>query len=62
LPFVFSAYMVTVGLMISPKVTIFNVHPGPVFLPMSFVIPGLLIGFFIRWLLISRDKKAVGSK
>jgi hypothetical protein len=62
LPFVFSAYMVTVGLMISPKVTIFNVHPGPVFLPMSFVIPGLLIGFFIRWLLISRDKKAVGLK
>ncbi|MFP7295903.1 hypothetical protein [Neobacillus niacini] len=56
LPFVFSAYFVTVGLMISPKVTIFNVHPGPVFLPMLFVIPGVLIGFLIRWLILFRKK------
>lgn len=55
LPFVFSAYFVTVGLMISPKVTIFKVHPGPVFLPMSFVIPGLLVGFLLKWLLKSRN-------
>jgi hypothetical protein len=55
LPFVFSAYFVTVGLMISPKVTLFNVHPGPVFLPMLFVIPGLLIGFLIKWILKSRN-------
>jgi hypothetical protein len=55
LSFVFSAYFVTVGLMISPKVTIFNVHPGPVFLPMLFVIPGLLIGFLIKWILKSRN-------
>jgi len=51
LPFVFSAYFVTVGLMVSPKVTIFQLHPGPVFLPMLFLIPGLLIGFFIKFLL-----------
>jgi len=51
LPFVFSAYFVTVGLMVSPKVTIFQLHPGPVFLPMLFLIPGLLIGFFIKSLL-----------
>jgi hypothetical protein len=57
LPFVFSAYFVTVGLMISPKVTIFNVHPGPVFLPMSFVIPGVLIGLFIKWMLQYREKR-----
>lgn len=55
LPFVFSAYFVTVGLMISPKVNIFNVHPGPVFLPMLFVIPGLLIGFLIKWLIKFRN-------
>jgi hypothetical protein len=55
LPFTFSAYMVTVGLMISPKVTIFNVHPGPVFLPMLFVIPGLLIGFILIWILKSQN-------
>lgn len=57
LPFVFSAYFVTVGLMISPKFTIFNVHPGPVFLPMSFVIPGVLTGFLIKWILQIREKK-----
>lgn len=51
LPFVFSAYFVTVGLMISPKVKIFGVFPGPVFLPMLFVIPGVLTGFLIRKLL-----------
>jgi hypothetical protein len=52
LPFVFSAYFVTVGLMISPKVKIFGVFPGPVFLPMLFVIPGLLSGWLIRKLLL----------
>lgn len=51
LPFVFSAYFVTVGLMVSPKVTIFQIHPGPVFLPMMFLIPGLLIGFLIKYTL-----------
>ncbi|MFB3168950.1 hypothetical protein P5G62_017650 [Neobacillus sp. 179-C4.2 HS] len=57
LPFVFSAYFVTVGLMISPKVTIFNVHPGPVFLPMSFVIPGVFIGYLIKRILQLREKR-----
>ncbi|WML38876.1 hypothetical protein RCG19_16995 [Neobacillus sp. OS1-2] len=56
LPFVFCAYFVTVGLMISPKVTIFHIHPGPVFLPMLFLIPGLLIGFMIKFIL---SKKAL---
>jgi hypothetical protein len=48
LPFVFGAYFVTVGLMLSPKIKLFNVSVGPVFLPMLFLVPGLLIGFFIR--------------
>lgn len=52
LPFVFSAYFVTVGLMISPKIKIFGIFPGPVFLPMIFVIPGVLIGLFIRKLIL----------
>lgn len=51
LPFVFSAYFITVGLMVSPKVNIFWLHPGPVFLPMLFLIPGLLTGFFIKWVI-----------
>lgn len=52
LPFVFGAYFVTVGLMYSTKLTIFGIRFGPVFLPMLFVIPGLLIGFIIRWILL----------
>ncbi|MFN7250463.1 MAG: hypothetical protein ACK4M9_06665 [Anaerobacillus sp.] len=48
LPFAFSAYSVTVGLIYSQRLTIFGVLPGPVFLPMLFLIPGLIIGFTIR--------------
>jgi hypothetical protein len=51
LPFVFGAYFVTVGLMVSPKVVIFQIHPGPVFLPMLFLIPGLLMGSIMKFLL-----------
>lgn len=52
LPFVFSAYFVTVGLMVSPKIKIMGVFPGPVFLPMLFVIPGVISGFLIRKVLM----------
>ncbi|MGM7723799.1 hypothetical protein [Metabacillus sp. Hm71] len=48
LPFVFSAYFVTLGLIFSSNLTIFGVLLGPVWLPMLFVIPGLIIGFIIR--------------
>ena len=52
LPFVMSAYMVTVGLMYSPKVYLFGKFIGPIFLPILFVIPGVLIGLLIRSILI----------
>lgn len=52
LPFVITAYMVTVGLMYSPKVYIFGKFIGPIFLPILFVIPGVLIGLFCRSILI----------
>ncbi|NMD71430.1 hypothetical protein HHO41_14080 [Bacillus sp. DNRA2] len=52
LPFVFGAFFVTVGLMISPKFKIFGVLLGPVFLPMLSLIPGLLVGFMIRIIIL----------
>ncbi|RBP07068.1 hypothetical protein [Rossellomorea aquimaris] len=52
LPFVLSAYMVTVGLMYSPKVYLFGEFIGPVFLPMLFVIPGVVLGLIIRSILL----------
>lgn len=48
LPFVFCAYFVTVGLMYSTEVSIFGVFFGPVWLPMLAVIPGVIIGWLIR--------------
>ena len=52
LPFVFSAYFVTVGLMYSPKVYVFGKFIGPIFLPMLFVIPGVGIGLLLRGIFI----------
>lgn len=57
LPFVFSAYFVTVGIMYSPKMTIFKLDLGPVFLPMLFLIPGLISGILIKTLLLYKIKK-----
>ena len=54
LPFVFSAYFVTVGTMFGGKATIFGIQPGIVFFPMLSLIPGLLIGFILRSLLLKR--------
>ncbi|MDL4843059.1 hypothetical protein [Aquibacillus rhizosphaerae] len=48
LPFVFSAYFVTVGLMYASKVKLFGVLLGPVWLPMLSVIPGVVIGFILK--------------
>lgn len=56
LPFVFSAYFVTIGLIYSPRVTLFGEYPGPVFLPMLFVIPGVVTGLLIRMLLLKFSK------
>ncbi len=48
LPYVFAAFLVTVGLIFSSNLRIFGVLLGPVWLPMLFVFPGILIGFIIK--------------
>ncbi|MBU8880051.1 hypothetical protein BGM26_13800 [Bacillus sp. FJAT-29790] len=48
LPFVFSAYFVTVGLIYSSSLKVFGVLFGPVFLPMLFLIPGITIGLLLK--------------
>ncbi|WP_147531683.1 hypothetical protein [Bacillus marasmi] len=57
LPFVFGAFFVTVGLMISPKFKLFDVLLGPVFLPMLFLIPGLLVGFILRMIILKFENQ-----
>ncbi|KON89343.1 membrane protein [Sporosarcina globispora] len=61
LPFVFSAYFVTVGLIYSTKLKLFGVLFGPVFLPMLFVIPGVFTGLLIRWIILKWRKYPVQS-
>ncbi|ANB61892.1 hypothetical protein [Anoxybacteroides amylolyticum] len=51
LPFVFSAYFVTVGLIFSTHLTFFGVFFGPIWLPMLSVIPGAFIGLVIQAIL-----------
>jgi hypothetical protein len=51
LPFIFSAYFVTVGCIYSSNLTIFGILFGPVWLPLLFVIPGLIVGLLTKkWL------------
>lgn len=56
LPFVFSAYFMTVGTIYSSKLTLFGVLFGPIWLPMLSVIPGLLVGLLIKLLLLRYKK------
>nr|WP_299742677.1 hypothetical protein [uncultured Rossellomorea sp.] len=51
LPFVSSAFFVTVGVMYSAQAKIFGVLLGPVWFPMLCVIPGLIIGFSLKIIL-----------
>ena len=48
LPFVFSAYSVTAGLMFSAKVKILGILLGTVWFPMLCVIPGVIIGLLLK--------------
>lgn len=59
-PFVFGAYFVTTGLMYSQNI-IFGLTFGPIWLPILSLIPGLGIGFFIRYILIKIASKPNNS-
>ncbi|GAA0598955.1 hypothetical protein GCM10009001_13990 [Virgibacillus siamensis] len=54
LPFVFSAYFVTVGVIFSADLKMFGYLIGPVWLPIMFLPVGLLVGGMIRWILLKR--------
>lgn len=52
LPFVFSAYFVTVGLIYSPYFKINDALIGPMWLPILALPIGILVGFIIRYFLL----------
>ncbi|USK61798.1 hypothetical protein [Peribacillus asahii] len=51
LPFVFSAFFVTVGCIYSSNLRLSGILFGPVWLPILSVIPGLIVGLMIRKLI-----------
>ncbi|MGF7032420.1 hypothetical protein J2T17_003343 [Paenibacillus mucilaginosus] len=52
LPFVLAAYLLTLGVIYSPKLKIFGVLLGPIWLPFLFLPIGLGIGIAIRIILL----------
>lgn len=52
LPFVFSAYFVTIGLIYSPALKLGQKLLGPVWLPILSLFPGLLVGHLLKCMLI----------
>jgi hypothetical protein len=59
LPFVFSAYMGTIGVIYSSTLKIFGVLWGPVWLSILFLILGVGLGNVIKWALglVSKENK-----
>jgi len=48
-PFVFCAFVTTVGIMYSSKLRLFGVLLGPVWLPMLFAAVGVGVGFAVKF-------------
>ncbi len=48
LPFFCSAFLVTVGIMYSAQAKVFGILLGSVWFPMLCVMPGLILGFFLK--------------
>lgn len=60
LPYVLTAFFVTIGLIYSSKLVIFGVLLGPVWLPMLFVLPGVILGVVVKKIINIKQRN--GSK
>jgi TM2 domain-containing membrane protein YozV len=60
MPFAFGAYFVTTGLMYSPH-TYFGISFGPIWLPMMSLVPGLIVGFIIQYLLTKYNSSSISD-
>ncbi|WP_436262603.1 hypothetical protein [Ornithinibacillus hominis] len=54
IPFVFSAYIGTIGVVYSPTFNINGVYFGVIWLPIIFLILGFLIGKIIRFIILKQ--------
>lgn len=57
LPFVFSAFIGTIGVVYSPTFHIGEIYFGVIWLPIIFLILGFFIGRLIRMVLLNWEKK-----
>ncbi|MDN4494388.1 hypothetical protein [Ureibacillus aquaedulcis] len=57
MPFVFSAYFGTIGVIYSSNLELFGVLFGPVFLPILFLILGIGIGLLIKMIVRNIKKR-----
>ncbi|MBC5635347.1 hypothetical protein H8S33_00785 [Ornithinibacillus sp. BX22] len=53
LPYVFTAFFTTIGLVYSSELTIFGVILGPIWLPLVFLFPGIAVGLILRKIMIN---------
>ncbi|MDT3766308.1 hypothetical protein [Priestia filamentosa] len=58
LPFVFCAYFVTVGCIYSSHFRLFGLLLGPVWLPILFVVPGIVTGVLLGKFITSLHKRS----
>ncbi|WP_100012899.1 hypothetical protein [Lentibacillus sediminis] len=56
-PFVFSAYFMTVGVIYSTRLMLFGQLLGPVWLPILSILPGLLVGFLLKWIITKNNPR-----
>lgn len=58
-PFAFSAYTVTVGLIYSPVFKVGGVLIGPVWLPILSLLPGIVFGLYLRKILLRPSRNSM---
>ncbi|WP_328701097.1 hypothetical protein [Aquibacillus kalidii] len=58
IPFAFSAFFITVGLIFSTKLKVMGVVLGPIFLPILSLVPGLAVGLIIYYIVLIISKRS----
>lgn len=56
LPFVFAAFLSTIGVIYSPTLNIFGFLLGPIFSPIIFLLIGVIIGWIIKLYVVTISK------
>jgi TM2 domain-containing membrane protein YozV len=57
LPFVFCAFLATVGIIYSSSLRLFGTFLGPIWLPLLFAPVGILIGLLLQYLLVRGSRR-----